>query len=146
MDNRSKNLEEIAEKMQTLFKSAIQRHVHQHKFEHIAIGRPHIGILFILGQYKNGISINDLAHKLNVTAGAITQVVDKLVENNLVQRHEDKKDRRILKVKLSDFAKNKFGKFRANYIQEMNTMFKDLSDDELSELVNLLKKIKIPGV
>src|SRR5258708_35398805 len=133
-NQRSKDLQKIAQKIGLVFRNSIGSNVH--KFDHLPIGRPHIGILFMLGQNKEGISTKDIAQKLHVTPGAVTQLIDKLVEKKIVERHEDKIDRRILKVTLTDFAKNRFSKFKANYINSISEMFTNLDDNELTKLVN----------
>src|SRR5258708_26597011 len=140
-NQRSKDLQKIAQKIGLVFRNSIGSNVH--KFDHLPIGRPHIGILFMLGQNKEGMSTKDIAEKLHVTPGAVTQLVDKLVEKKIVERHEDKIDRRILKVKLTPFAKNKFKNFKENYVNSISAMFNELDDNELTQLVNLLDKIKI---
>src|SRR5258708_548293 len=127
--------------MGLFFKISVGSNVH--KFDLYPLGRPHIGILFMLGQNKDGMSTKDLAEKLHVTPSAITQLVDKLVEKKLVERQGDQTDRRVLKVKLTEFAKDKFKKFRENYLNSISAMFDELNDNELVNLVNLLEKVKI---
>ncbi len=143
MDNkRQEKLQKVSEKVGSIFKNIIFQH--EHKFEKVNIGRPHIGLLFILGKNPNGISVNEIAEKLNVTAGAVTQIVDKLVDKKLVERKTDAKDKRGVKIKLTEFAKEKFKKFRGKYLNSIGTIFEKLSDHELDQLVNLLEKITIP--
>ena len=142
MDNkRSLCLQQISEKMGMIFKNVFFSN--HYKFENMNLGRQHISLLFILRKNKNGISVNEVAKKLGVTAGAVTQMVDKLALKKLVERHEDAVDRRTVKIKLTTHASDKFKKFRDGYLNSMGVIFDKLSDNELSELVNLLGKIKI---
>src|SRR5260221_1962200 len=139
--NRSQNLQKLAEKMGNIFRNLVLPNIH--KIGEVSLGRPQIGILFILQKNKEGVSVKDLAEKLHVTPGAITQLVDKLVEKKLVERLEDENDRRILKIRLTDTAKDKFKMFKENYLNSISEMFNELDDNELISLVNLLEKIKI---
>lgn len=101
-----------------------------------------IEILFLVGKSKKGISVGDLAKSLNVTNGAITQQVDELVERKLLIRKDDENDRRIVNILLSDLAHEKSKILKDHYFKKVGPMFKDLSEDELKSLSNLIKKVK----
>ena len=47
------------------------------------------------------ITIKEIAEKLHITSGAVSQIVDKVVHEGLVERIADANDRRSVKVTLS---------------------------------------------
>lgn len=107
----------------------------------LRLNRSEVEILFLASRSKIGLTVKDLAEKLNVTSGAITQFVDILFEKGLIEREEDQKDRRILRIKFSKLAQKKFSEFKKEYFSLISPIFKNLSDGELRQLSALLGKI-----
>lgn len=102
---------------------------------------PQMHIFFTIAHHKEGVSVKELAEDANVTPGAITQFVDTLVEKGLVAREGDPNDRRIVRLKLTDKAKNQFEKFRTEHLASMCRVFDVLSDEEIEHLISLMTKI-----
>ncbi|HSW48380.1 MAG TPA: MarR family transcriptional regulator [Candidatus Saccharimonadales bacterium] len=113
-----------------------------HPFGELTLGRPQVGILFFI-ERKKEVSVKEIAEMLNVTSGAVTQFIDDLVNKNLALREESKTDRRIINIKLTKKAEDKFKEFRKNYFKTISPLFDDLDDFELQKLLLLLEKIKI---
>ena len=110
-------------------------------FGNVELSRPHVGILFCVARNKDGCSVKDLAAALNVTSGAISQFVDGLIEKGLVLREEDSSDRRSFRIKLTRSARNRFEAFKKTYFQSITPMFDELADKDLTQFIELLKKI-----
>jgi len=103
---------------------------------------PQARLLFTIASHKDeGISVKELAEKANVTPGAITQFVDVLVKKQMVRRDEDPGDRRIVRLTLTDSARNKFKEFRNLFLSSATRAFEVLSDDEIIQLIGLLAKV-----
>ena len=102
---------------------------------------PQWHLLFAIAGRKEGISMKELAEGASVTPGAITQFVDALVERGLVAREGDPIDRRIVRLKLTELAKNQFEKFRNEHLESMRRVFEVLSDNEIRQLIALITKI-----
>ena len=104
---------------------------------------PQIQALFYLSKEADGISMKELADKLCVTGGAVTQVIDSLIDQKLLIRKHDDTDRRSVKVKLSKEGEVRFKTFKKEYFQAVMPRFDHLTDEELETLVRLLDKITI---
>jgi DNA-binding MarR family transcriptional regulator len=103
---------------------------------------PQLHLLFeIAGRKEEGISVKELAERSSVTPGAITQFVDTLVERGLVAREGDPSDRRIVRLKLTELAKNQFEKFRRVQLASMYKIFDVLDDDEIKQLIKLFTRL-----
>lgn len=122
---------------------SVMRHVrHPGPPSEPALSPPHLHILFsIAGGKEEGISVKELAERSSVTPGAITQFVDALVERGLVAREGDLNDRRIVRLKLTELAKNEFEKFRKEHLKSMYKIFNVLNDDEIKQLIKLFTKL-----
>lgn len=96
-------------------------------------------LLFI--ERRETVALKDLAEWLNVTPGAVTQMVDALAGMGLVQREEDTKDRRIIRIRLTGLALDKLEELKKGYLTSVSRVFGVLSDMEIEEFVMLLNKV-----
>ena len=122
---------------------SIMRHVHHGSIpgKPPSLSPPQAHLLFSIAGRNEGVSVKELAERTSVTPGAITQFVDGLVEMGLVIREGDQNDRRIVRLKLTDLAKNQFEKFRKDYLTSASRVFDVLSNDEIKQLITLFDKI-----
>jgi len=102
---------------------------------------PQIRIIFLTSHSKNGVAVKDIAQKLNVTSGAITQIIDELVKNGFVIRLEDKVDRRVIRIKLSKKTQAIFHDLKKKFLDHLEPLFNNLSDDEIQTLSTLIAKV-----
>jgi DNA-binding MarR family transcriptional regulator len=102
---------------------------------------PQVRLLISIGRKSEGASVSELAELNQVTPGAITQFVNALVEKNLVSREGDPNDRRIVKLKLTEMARNQFEKLKKEHLASVNRIFEPLSKEELQQLIDILMKI-----
>jgi DNA-binding MarR family transcriptional regulator len=102
---------------------------------------PQGGLLFAIAHKKDGVSVKELAEGASVTPGAITQFVDALVEKGFVVREQDPNDRRIVRLKLTQTARNQFEKVRKTHLESFTSLFEVLNDDEITQLIALITKI-----
>ena len=100
-------------------------------------------MLFFLSDKINVTSVKEIAKFLHVTPGAVTQLIDGLVDKKLVKREEDSSDRRVINIKLTKTTKDRFEDFKKKYFVAISHAFKDLSDIEIGQLIKLINKVKI---
>jgi DNA-binding MarR family transcriptional regulator len=115
------------------------------RFGEFMVGPPQVRILFRIVSKPDGVSVKDLAEVLSVTPGAVTQFIDSLVEKGLVKREEDHDDRRLLRIKLTEYGNNNFNEFKKDYLTSVSRVFDSLSDDEIMQLTRLLMKANVPS-
>jgi DNA-binding MarR family transcriptional regulator len=116
---------------------------HGFSFGDVVLTKPQVNIFFFVAHHQDGVSVRDIAKFLNVTKGAVTQFIDTLVEKNLVKREEDARDRRVQRIKLTEFAESRFDQFKTSYYLSLNKLFDALTDKEVEQLVSLLEKLRI---
>lgn len=104
---------------------------------------PQANILFIIAHHPKGISVKELAEFTAVTPGAITQFIDALVQKGLVMREGDPADRRIVRLKVTPFARQQFEKFRQQHLAAYSKLFEVLTNEEIIQLNSLLEKIEL---
>jgi DNA-binding MarR family transcriptional regulator len=70
----------------------------------IGISMPQFGILMQLN-FHGSCGISELSNRFDITNAATSQLVDKLVQNGLIQRDEDPQDRRAKVLTLTEKGK-----------------------------------------
>jgi DNA-binding MarR family transcriptional regulator len=113
-------------------------------FGNLMLKKQQIMILFFIYEKKDVASVKDIATFLNVTPGAITQLVDNLVEKKLVKREKNINDGRIINITLTANTEKQFNKFKNDYLETASKSFNELSDQELKQFIKLIQKIKTP--
>lgn len=136
--SRDELLQSLLERM-----GHVMRGVHMGHALHLGgfgIGGPQVRTIFKLWRRPDGMSVKELAEALSVTPGAVTQFIDPLVEKDLVSREEDTSDRRLMRIKLTRFARGNFEEFKRSYFSMVQRTFEPLTDSEIQQLITLLEK------
>lgn len=111
-----------------------------------ALGKPLTGsqteLLSVVTRHRAGITATDLAGVLHISSGAITQLVDPLVEKGLLTRRENPQDRRSILIARKRSATQQSSSFEEFYALHISPMFQDLTDGDLEQLITLVQKIK----
>ncbi len=108
----------------------------------LPLSPPQVNILFTIARHEDGMSVKDVAEHTGVTSGAITQFVDTLVQKGLVMREGDPADRRIVRLKVTQLAKDEFERFRREHLASFSRVFEILDDEEIEQLLALMDKIE----
>ncbi|HEY1645774.1 MAG TPA: MarR family transcriptional regulator [Candidatus Saccharimonadales bacterium] len=108
--------------------------------EYQGLTRMQIFGLYILDRYPD-IGMSHMAEVLHCDASNVTGIIERLVQQDLVSRHEDEKDRRIKKITVTKKGKLVINKVMAN-------LPKILGCDKLSaaERISLHSAIQKLGV
>ena len=91
---------------------------------------------------KSSVTMTALAKAFDLTQAGMTGLIDRLIENRLVAREYDPKDRRVVLVRIS-----KNGRAKSNsYQKKLVTVFKKiacgLSANERKTFIELSKRLK----
>lgn len=86
-------------------------------------------------------TVTDLADTFAITPSAISQMVSSLEEKRLVNRVQDKDDRRVTFIELSNDAKSHFAKMRRALLTRLDNKLADMDVYELNKIQNNLNKI-----
>jgi DNA-binding MarR family transcriptional regulator len=103
---------------------------------------PRFDVLAALEHHADGLKMSELSESLMVSNGNVTGVVPRLIEDGLVTRTVDRQDRRSATVRLTRKGRDAFGKLAAVHEQWMDTMFADLSGNQIDDLMRLLTNLR----
>jgi DNA-binding MarR family transcriptional regulator len=89
--------------------------------------------------------MHQLAEAQAITPSSATQLVDRLVRLGLVERLREDEDRRLVRVQLSEAARQRFEEMMRLHLRSLAAVTEQLSDDDLRTLVDLLARLAQPA-
>ena len=119
-----------------------QMHRSAHREDHGKGGRYHgQANLLLLVLQSNGASQRDLAEQLDVRPSSMTEMLTKLEQNDLIERKQDDKDQRIMRIYLTEKGKKAAEKMAESKDAFAESFFQALSEDEQEQLMILIEKL-----
>lgn len=103
---------------------------------------PRFDMLAQLERAPEGIVLGDLSRRLMVTAGNVTAVCDKLIEDGYISRTPSPDDRRIQIVRMTHAGRSAFSKVAEAHAQWIKEIFDDLPPQDVQGLNKLLSTLK----
>lgn len=102
---------------------------------------PAQGIVLRIVARQDNLSIKEIAEIMRVSGSAITQLVDSLVKAGFLMREVNPRDRRTLRISLTDDGRSKLEEFKKFHRENLGQVLSPLSDQDLETFRNLLWKI-----
>jgi DNA-binding MarR family transcriptional regulator len=92
--------------------------------------------------------MSDLADRLQVSAGSLTTMVNRLIEAGVVDRTRSQLDRRVVMVKLNEAGEDLVQANRQKFVLNLQQLMRDLTPEDRARLseamgivVDILAKI-----
>jgi DNA-binding MarR family transcriptional regulator len=123
-------------------KEMIESEVRRRLRDSFEITLPRFDLLAQLERTPNGMTLGELSQRMMVTNGNVTAVVDRLVEQGLINRRPSPKDRRAQIVSLTAEGRRFFRAMARANGDWIGDMFAELTADEIETLMRLLAKTK----
>lgn len=112
-------------------------------FGDTVLTRTQIEILFVLAHDDEPVTPGRLAATIKVTPGAITQTMDQLRDQGLVEQTASDSDARVRIWRLTDSAAARVAEFETATVARTAPWFADLSADELGQLAALIRRVVV---
>jgi DNA-binding MarR family transcriptional regulator len=87
-------------------------------------------------------TMGELSKNAQVAMPSMTEMVDKLEKHGIAERYRDGNDRRVVKVRLTSEGKRLRKEFMQKRLKEMKEIFGKLSEIELNDLIESLKRAR----
>jgi len=118
-------------------------YLHRKIFKKYKITTSQYHTLNVIHNFKEkNISINEIKEYLVIMNADITRIVDKLEKKGYVIRKRSKKDRRMVRVRITEAGVELVNQISLLIDKSHQENFSSLSKDELRSLNNLLKKLE----
>ena len=89
----------------------------------------------------DGISMSGLANKLGLDTSTLTRNIQKLEKLDLVRRRQDRNDKRILVVYLTDKGREKVEKIEESFLDLNFSMMTHIDLDDQENIPEMLEKL-----
>lgn len=102
------------------------------------------GSLFIMGVLSvyNTLSMSDIGRKLSMPKPHVTVLIDKLIEEEMVERIADPTDRRIVNIRITEQGYAQFQIIKQEISEDMRQQLQQLSAEQLSALANATQQVR----
>ena len=131
---------QIAEEVSVLM-PAIARRIFLKFFQTIDISQTQIFAIMTLDEHSP-CRLNELSHKLGITAPTATGIVSRLEKSGYVRRLHDRVDRRVINVDLTPKGKKTAGKIKVTIKKKWETLLLKLPKKDQESYVHILRKIQ----
>ena len=104
---------------------------------------PQYTVLRIIGisRYKQ-LTMSEIGKEMTVTFANITTIVDNLEKLQYVQRQRDPRDRRLVKVELTEAGTKLYKKINRSHRKEVAKLMKVLDEAQLKQLIEFTEAIR----
>jgi len=107
--------------------------------ERVATGMQ-FGVLNFLAEHDS-VTSGEVATHLSLSPSSATQLVERLVRDDLVERQADQEDRRVVHLKLTDNGRAERERVYGFIRERVGRLLGGLTTEERTELIRLHKKI-----
>ena len=98
-------------------------------------------ILMLLSENPGTLTMSELSTELSVPLSTATRIVDGLVQREMMERVQDPKDRRVVRVGMSKNGRKLYETGREYSKQRITRLLKDFSAEEQMQLVSLMNMV-----
>lgn len=112
-------------------------------FGNAVLTRTQLEVLFVLAHAQGPVAPGELATTLRLTRGAVTQIVEQLRDQDLVQQAVSDQDGRVRLLRLTDSARTRVESFELAAVHRAAPWFGALSDEALAQLATLLGRVEV---
>lgn len=100
----------------------------------------HIQVLSMLNE-TGSMSVSEISHRLGIAKPNITPLVDRLIEEKLVDRIRDTQDRRVVNVVILDAGREKLVSIQSSIGDQVQEWAQNLSSSDFRELGDALSSL-----
>ena len=112
----------------------------QDDLERLDLTSPQFYVLATIG-YAGGLPFGEIGEKMMVTVSNLTGIVDRLEEKRLVVRERDARDRRVVRVMLTDKGMKVYKNTIPLFEKSISQFFSPLNKIQQKELASLLRRL-----
>lgn len=133
--DREQTIQQIVESI-----TRLQRPRDHHSWLEAGLTRAQAGVLFVIFFHKD-VTAKDISSFLGVTGSSVTQIIEPLAGKGLIVRHEDKQDRRVVRISLTAAGRGTVKRLVKSKASHIRAGLEKLNDKELIMLAKLHSKM-----
>ena len=102
-------------------------------------------LLLLLSCSSSPLTASFMAERLNITKGRITALISSLLDKEDIEITLDMKDRRKTLIRLTEKGRNRIETKIDEVNEKLEYLIRDLSEEDVNFLLNILEKVKNRG-
>lgn len=107
------------------------------------ISIPQLKLLGCLFRHKGeGMRLKDIAFEMDITPGGMSQAVDVLVRNGLVERFSSEVDRRAVSIRLSPEGQSKRKRIHDFFVDMTEELIADIPNEDIETFCRVTAKFR----
>lgn len=106
----------------------------------LSLSEAETDVLLLLDQHESLIA-RKIESYLKVDRGYLSRILNRLGQKKLIDRIQDKKDKRIYHIKLTQLGKTKLEEIERELLKYMEEKYKDISDETLERIFTKLEQV-----
>ncbi|MED4719082.1 MarR family transcriptional regulator [Bacillus atrophaeus] len=87
-------------------------------------------------------TVSELRKRLDLTSGAATIAINRLIEGQYIKRERDQGDRRVVRLSMTDKGMEIYQKLNDQFQVTYSQLFKDFSAEELEQFLIFFNRMK----
>ena len=92
---------------------------------------------------KNGdLPMSEIGRRVHISKSNMTSLIDKLVEDGLVERLPDEKDRRVINIAITDKGKGLLWNWKKRSNEEIKKSISTLSEEDMEKFYESIENIR----
>lgn len=120
----------------------IEGDVRRRLSQRFSITLPRFDLMAQLHRCPEGLTMSELSKRMMVTGGNVTGITDQVEREGYVVREVSPTDRRVFRVRLTEAGQTAFDEMAAEHELWIKDLMGGLDDGEISQLLNLLGRLK----
>ncbi|HVT01725.1 MAG TPA: MarR family transcriptional regulator [Patescibacteria group bacterium] len=117
----------------------IAQHTHETREEKIATMLQFAALNYIKDQPN--IPVSDLCSHLQLSKSSATQLVERLVKSEFVERVDDKEDRRIIRLVITKNGEARLFDIKKNMVDKLKKIFSKIPAKDTRELIRIQNEL-----
>ena len=98
--------------------------------------------LMTLLHQGDGITMTELARLAGMSRQQTTKVVDRLIRGGFALRENDPNDRRVIRLRTTDYARKYLEQFQHNQAEYYETMFEDMGEEDRASFCAAMEMLR----
>ncbi|MEZ5725801.1 MAG: MarR family transcriptional regulator [Paracoccaceae bacterium] len=103
---------------------------------------PRFDVMAMLHRRRDGLTMTELSRMLLISNGNATAVVNRLVQDGMVERLLSDEDRRRVSVRLTEDGAASFEVLAAEHLEMVGDLFAVLDDEDLDRMRDMLRRLR----
>jgi len=116
----------------------LRRHAHAKDRDNLPVHGPQLGVLWMTGK-KPGLTVSDLARRFMVAKSNVSEMVDRLYREGLLEKRADEADQRLVRLHVTEKGQALLQAAWAQHLATAREALAGLSDGQLATVAENLE-------